>query len=445
MIEICAVGGYNEVGKNMTAIKVDNEVVILDMGLYLDKYISCRGEDDTNRLSVAELIRAGAVPDDTVIKEWRAQVKAIIPTHAHLDHVGAVPFMSNHYNAPIIGTPYTTEVINAILRDEKISLKNRIKTVNPNSRFQLSKNIEIEFINVTHSTPQTVMVAVHTKYGTILYANDYKFDSFPIIGKKTNMKRLKELGKEGKVLALILDGTRAKSESKTPSETVAREMLKDVLLGTENSRNLIIVSTFSSHIARLKSIIELGKKLNRKIMFVGRSLSKYVGAAEKIKIVNFSRTVQMLKYGKDVRRAFNKINSAPDRGKYMLVVTGHQGEPNSVLSKIASGDLPLKLHYEDQVIFSCNVIPTPMNAANREVLEEKLRESNVRIFKDLHVSGHASKEDHRDLINLVKPKHIIPAHGDILMTSALSELAVEMGYTPGVSVHVMQNGQKIFF
>ncbi len=441
MIEICAIGGYNEVGKNMTAIKVNNEVVILDMGLYLDKYINYRGEEDISKLSAAELMKVGAIPDDTIIKDWKDKVKAIIPTHAHLDHVGAVPFMANKYDVPIIGTPYTTEVIKTIIKEEKISIRNPIKTLNPNSRYALSNNIEVEFINATHSTPQTVMVALHTKEGTILYANDYKFDSFPVIGKKTNVKRLRELGKQN-VKALIVDGTRARNESKTPSETVAKELLRDVLLGTENQDNLIIATTFSSHIARLKSIIELGKKLDRKIIFLGRTLSKYTKAAENIKLVKFSNDIEILKYGNEIKKKLKKIDAAK-RNEYILVVTGHQGEPGSVLSKISTGALPLKLQHEDQIIFSCNVIPTPMNIANRGMLEYNLKQYDVRIFKDIHVSGHASKEDHRDLINIVKPENIIPAHGDLKMTSALSELASEMGYSLSKSVHVLQNGQKL--
>jgi ribonuclease J len=287
------------------------------------------------------------------------------------------------------------------------------------------------------------MVVLHTKEGKILYANDYKFDAFPVIGKTTNTRRLRELGKE-KVAALIMDCTRAREPGKTPSETVAKEMMRDVLLGTENRDNLIILSTFSSHIARLSSVLEMGKKLNRKVIFMGRSLAKYIEAAEKIRLVKFSKEAEVLKYGNEIKKRLRKIDASPQRGKYLLVTTGNQGEPNSVLSRIAIGELPLKLRRDDQVIFSCNVIPTPVNIANRDILEYKLAQKNVRIFKGIHVSGHASKEDQRDLISMVKPQHIVPAHGDIQMTSALSELASEMGYSLGKNVHLIQNGQKIW-
>ena len=249
MIDICTVGGYNEVGKNMTAVNVDGEVVIFDMGIHLESYIKYTEDEDIINVDPSELIKVGAVPDITKIEKWKDKVKAIIPTHAHLDHIGAVPYLGNNYDAPILGTPFTIAVLKTILKDEKITIKNKIRTLAPNSVFQLSKNLKVEFINMTHSTPQTVMVALHTKYGIILYANDFKFDRFPTLGEKPNFKRLKELGKKG-VLCLIVDSTYSRSCKKTPSESVAKEMLKDVLLGTGNKDKAVFVTTFSSHIAR---------------------------------------------------------------------------------------------------------------------------------------------------------------------------------------------------
>jgi ribonuclease J len=224
-----------------------------------------------------------------------------------------------------------------------------------------------------------------------------------------------------------------------PSESVAKEMLRDVILGTESEKNAIVISTFSSHLARLKSIIEFGKKLHRKILFLGRSLHKYVTAGEDIGIVNFSKDVEIVKYGKHIRKKLKLVEK--NRQKYLLVVTGHQGEPKATLSKMAKGTLKFNFKPEDHIVFSCKVIPTPTNIENRERLENDLKRFKVRIFKDIHVSGHAAREDLRDLINLVKPNHIIPAHGELKMTSALVNLATQMGYSK--NVHLMQNGQHI--
>jgi len=442
MIEICAVGGYSEVGKNMTAIKVDDEVVICDMGFFLPEIIKIQDDEEIvkGELTKKDLINHGAIPNDTVINKWKDKVKAILVTHCHLDHIGAIPYMADEYKAPIIGTPYSIEVLRQILKDEKIKIKNKLKTLNSNASLKLSKGITIEFINMTHSTPQTVMIIIHTKYGAIIYANDFKFDNHPVIGKKPNYKRLKEVGDKG-VVALIADSLYSDADMKTPSEKVARELLKDVLLGTNNKGHLVVVTTFASHIARLKSVIEFGKKLNRKIVFLGRSLNKYVTAAEKIQLVNFRKDVEIVGHASQVRKRLKQIQKNPD--KYMVVCTGNQGEPKAVLTRIAINDLPYKLKPGDHIVFSCRVIPAPINVANRTMLEEKLKAKGVRIFKDIHTSGHAAREDHRDLIHLTKPQNLIPAHGDITKLTPMAELAQDLGYTLGKDVHLLRDGQII--
>jgi len=436
-VEICTIGGYNEVGKNCTAIRVDDEVIIIDLGIHLESYIKYTQDEDVYNISANQLIKVGAVPDISVIEKWKDKVKAIIPTHAHLDHVAAIPYLGNKFNATVLCTPFTAAVLNTILKDEKINIKNEIKKLSPNAIYTISKKIRIEFINMTHSTPQTVMVAVHTPKGVVLYSNDFKFDSFPTLGKKPHFDRLRELGKKG-VLALICDSTYAETKAKTPSEGVAKEMLKEVMLGTESKNKVVIVTTFSSHLARLKSIIEFGKGMKRKILFLGRSLSKYVRAGEDVKLIDFSKDVSIIRFKRQINSELKKVQKNP--GKYLLVVTGHQGEPKAILSRMVRGELNFKFNQEDQVIFSCKVIPTKITQENREKLERALENLGVRIFKDVHVSGHAAREDLRDLINIVNPKHIIPAHGGAEMKEALADLAYEMGYKKE-KVHLQQNGE----
>lgn len=440
-IEICSLGGYSEVGKNMTAVKVDDEVVIFDMGIHLEPYIRATQEEDVVKVSREELTRVGAIPNIKPIEHWRKKVKAIILSHAHLDHIGAVPYLANQFNAPILCTPFTMHVLKAILDDDKIKLRNKIKALNVNSFYQLTKKLKIEFINMTHSTPQTVMIALHTPYGVVLYANDFKFDLFPTLGQKPNFEKLAELGKKG-VFALIVDSTYSGLAQKMPSESVAKQMLKDVMLGTDNSGKGLIVTTFSSHIARLESIVEFGKKLNRKIIFLGRSLAKYSHAAEQTGIVNFSKDAEIVSYGRQIKR---KLRDVMKHGKdrYLLVVTGHQGEPKSTLSKMINNEFKFYFDSGDSVVFSCKTIPSPTNQKNREHIEKQLKRLGVRLFTDIHTSGHAAREDLRDLIKLVEPKHIIPAHGEVKMLSAMKELASELGYKPGKSVHLMSNGHRI--
>jgi ribonuclease J len=436
-IEICTIGGYNEVGKNCTAIKVDDEVIIIDMGIHLESYIKYTQDEDVYNISANQLIKVGAIPDISGIEKWKDKVKAIIPTHAHLDHVGAIPYLGNKFDAPVLCTPFTAAVLKTILEDENIKIRNDIKKLSPNAVYTVSNKIKIEFINMTHSTPQTVMVAVHTPHGVILYSNDFKFDSFPTLGKKPNFDRLRELGKKG-VVALICDSTYAETKAKTPSEGVAKEMLKEVMLGTESKDKAVIVTTFSSHLARLKSIIEFGKIMKRKILFLGRSLSKYVRAGEDVHLISFSKDANIIRFKGQINNQLKNVQKNP--GKYLLVVTGHQGEPKAILSRMVRGELNFKFNQEDQVIFSCKVIPTKITQENREKLEKALKNLGVRIFRDVHVSGHAAREDLRDLINIVKPKNIIPAHGEKNMKLALADLADEMGFKKD-KVHLQQNGQ----
>ncbi|MBI2176705.1 RNase J family beta-CASP ribonuclease [Candidatus Woesearchaeota archaeon] len=440
-VEICTVSGFDEVGRNMVAVRVDDEVIICDMGLHLENYIKVTDEgEDVVRLNREVLIKARAVPDDGLIKDWRGKVKAIIPSHAHLDHLGAIPYLAHHYDAPVIGTPYTIQVLKHIISDGGIQVKNRLRAVDLNGKVSISKNLQVELVNITHSTPHTVMVVIHTPHGAVVYANDFKLDDNPTLGKPPNYDRIKELGKEG-VLAAFVDSTNASIDAKTPSEKVAKDMLADVLLSQNHDGRGLIVTTFSSHIARLKSIIELGQKMGRKVVILGRSMSKYITAAEELKMVDFSGKAELVRFSAKVG---NKLRQIDRDGKehYLIICTGHQGEPKSVLSKIASGLLHFSLGPKDSIVFSCRVIPTPTNRKNRERLESLLRRTNVRIFRDVHQSGHASGQDVRYLIEMLRPRHVIPSHGERKSKEAVKHMAASLGYD-GRNVHMARDGQRI--
>ncbi|UCD03816.1 MAG: RNase J family beta-CASP ribonuclease [Candidatus Woesearchaeota archaeon] len=437
-IKIHSVGGFEEIGRNMTCVEYEDEAVILDMGLYLDKYISV--QDNSKTLTANQLIQEDAIPNPDYIRHIEKKVIGIVLSHAHLDHIGAVPWIAKRYNCPIIATPYTIEIVKSILKDHKKKLSNEFIPLNSNSSYPLSSNITIELVNVTHSLPQAAMIHVKTPEGNIVYTGDYKFDYNPIIGKRTNKKRLKQIGKEN-VLALMPDSTRADEERKTYSETVARQMLKDVLLDMETQGHGIILTTFSSHIARLKSMLELGQELGREVVFVGRSLKKYIDAAEKLKIVKFSNRAEIIPSARFAKKRLQEINKI--REKYVLIMTGNQGEPDAILTRVVKDELSFNIFPEDFVVFSCITIPTPIIQANRRVVERILHNKKARIFKDVHVSGHASREDHRDLIKILKPKHVIPCHGDMNKRASLAKLANEMGYKMNKGVHLLQNGQNI--
>ena len=440
-MEIKSIGGYSEVGKNMTAVKVGDEVVIFDIGLHIEKVLTYEGEEEPHELTTEKLQKIGAIPDISLLGDWKDKVVAIAVSHCHLDHLGAVPHLANNFpNAPIIATPYTIEILKAIQRDSDIKLKNRFVILSEDTSLDLTKDLKLEFVHMTHSTPQTVCCVLHSKEGIMIYANDFKLDNHPTIGNKPNMRRLKELGDKG-VKVLVLDSLNAEQFQKTPSEKVVREMLNDVLLGTDNHGHAIVVTTFSSHIARLNSIIQTGKRMNRKIVLLGRSLKKYTEAAEKLKIVNFSSQAQIVGSSKEAKAKLAAMNK--NRDKYLIICTGNQGEPNAMLSRMARSEVPWEFKEGDHVVFSCRVIPSPSNQANRETLEKRLRSQKVRMFKDIHVSGHAARQDMHEFIETIRPQHVIPTHGELSKLSAMVDLASEMGYKPGKTVHLIQDGQSL--
>ncbi len=435
-LEIIPIGGFSEVGRNCAAIKVDDEVVICDIGLMLDKYIEYTESDDTVDISGKKLIEVDAAPDVNILGDLRKHVVGICISHGHLDHVGALPYLAARFDADIHATPMTCEVIKNLTVRDRRPIKNRIVEHPINSRFRLTKKIEIEFIHITHSIPHTVAVTLHTPYGSVIYMNDFKIDNYPMLGQKSNLKRLKEL--RG-VKALIIDSLYAHLPEKAPSEKIAQEMLFDQVLNTDTKGRAVVITTFSSHIARLKAIVELGKRMGRKVVFLGRSMDKYLMAAQNAKIIDFSKQVKIVA-GRSQVDAWLRKNK--NLGQYLLVMTGHQGEPKAVLSRTIEQKL-LVLKPGDLVVFSCKVIPVSVNVENRNKLDDRLRQMRVRIFSDIHVSGHGAREDHRDLLYLLRPENIIPTHGGMRQLGALKDLAVkDLGYKPE-KVHILSNGQRL--
>ncbi|MFH1801229.1 MAG: RNase J family beta-CASP ribonuclease [archaeon] len=445
-MEICTVGGYEEVGKNMTAVKIEDDVFIFDAGVYLPPIIEMQERENQQVFSEKKLRSVGALPDDTMLDKigWRDKVRAIIIGHAHLDHVGGLPYLANRYpNAEILATPFTMAVLNSILEDEKIKIKNKKITVNGDSSYMVkgkSQTYKLEFISTTHSTIQSAFLALHTKEGIFFYALDFKFDNHPVIGKPTDYRKLRELGKKG-IKVLVVDSLYSGTNGRTPSERIARNLLEDAFSNVYNKNSALFVTTFSSHIARLKSIVEFGGKKNRKIVFIGRSLNKYVNCAMKVNQCSFKNKFELIKYKNQVNSFLKKVEK--DRGGYLIVCTGHQAEPGSILDRIISGETPFKFKSGDNLIFSSSVIPVPVNINARERMDKKLRKMGVRLQTDVHVSGHGTREDLHDLVSLLKPKNIIPAHGSLQQQAPMVDLATEMGYRFQETAHLSSNGKII--
>jgi len=443
-VEVIAIGGYEEVGKNMSAVKVGEDVIIFDMGIHLDR-VHIHEDTDIDRMHSLDLIERGVIPDDTLMKEVDGKVRAIVFTHGHLDHIGAVAKLAHRYEAPIIATPYTIALIERIIKGErKFSVTNPLQVLNNGEKCQISPDITLEFITATHSIPQTAIAALHTSEGIIIYANDFKFDNHQNISPPTDYSRLKELGRKG-VLALIVETTRVADEQevKTHSEKIARIMLKDIMLNSLDGREGMIVTTFSSHIERIQAICNIAEQTNRKLLLLGRSMERYGSMAEYMGILNLPETASIYGSPKSVNRAL--ANAEENRSEYILVATGHQGEPDALLPRIANGKTQFTVKNGDNVIISAPVIPNPMNIANRNLMERRLKSNKARIFTNAHVSGHAGREDHRDMIRMLNPMHIIPAHGTLEMLASYTELAEEEGYKLGNNIHILRNGQAQVF
>jgi len=445
-MKIHTIGGFNEVGKNMTVVETGDDAIILDAGIYLPAVIELQEEEiQPETYSEKKLRSIGALPDDLLLDKFglRNKIRAILLGHAHLDHIGAVPYLAYRYKAPVVGTPFTTTVLKKIMQDDKIKIPNKIKTINPNSSFVIKgkkRNYKAEFINVTHSTIQTSMIALHTPEGVVLYANDFKLDNTPVLGLPPNYTALKRIAKQG-VKALVVDSLYSGSEKKTPSEKVARALLEEVLLTIKNEKSSIFVATFSSHIARIKSIVDFAKKLDRKIYVIGRSMNKYISAAKEVNMCPFKNKIQIGSYKRQVETILKMVNK--NRENSLVICTGHQGEPGSILDRLSRKKLPFEFNQNDNIIFSSKTIPTPVNIANKGNMDKKLKKSGVRIFDEVHVSGHGGKEDLRDLISIVNPENIIPAHGSTQQLTPMIELAREMGYKAGKECHLMQDGQVL--
>src|SRR5512137_1799512 len=440
-IEVIAVGGYDEVGRNMTAVRCGKEIVVFDMGLRLDQVMIHEDAEIENMHSL-DLIQMKAIPDDTMMNTVEGTVRAIVCSHGHLDHIGAITKLAHRYNAPIVATPYTIELIRQqIAGEQKFGVNNKLFVLRSGQKYTISPTLTLEFVRMQHSIIDTVMPVLHTPHGAIVYACDFKLDRTPVIGEPPDFARFRQIGKEG-VLALIVESTNIGRKGRCPSERVARDLVRDTLTSYEDDKNAIMVSTFSSHISRVKTIAECAHEIGRKPVLLGRSMEKYAVTAEQMKLVSFPETTSVFGNRRTVDRTLRRMIKG-GKDKFLPIVTGHQGEPGSILTRIATGDTPYLLSPGDKVVFSANVIPNPMNYGQRYMVEARLRLVGARIFEDLHVSGHAYKEDHYEFVQLLQPQHIIPAHGNLKMTASYADFAGDLGYVTGSTVHLMRNGQRL--
>lgn len=446
-MEVCTVSGYEESGKNMTAVKVGEDVVIFDAGVHLPPLVKAQDNEEHFVPSETKLRNMQAIPDDKILekKGWDKKVRAIVISHAHLDHVGAIPYIAKRYpQAEILTTPFTMEFLYSLLKDENIELPNKTRKVRPNSKHQVkgkSGKLELEFIHATHSTIQCVYPVWHSEEGIFFYGMDLKMDKDPVMGSGPNYERLKELKKEG-IKCMVIDSLYSDTYRKAPSEKVARDMLEDAIYSVKDDKDsAIFLTTFASHVPRLKSMVDFGKKTGRQIVFLGRSLHKYVEAANNVNQCPFYNKIKLVKYGKQVNSMLKKIQK--NRGKYLVVCTGHQAEKGAILPRIIRGETPFEFSKDDNLIISSGVIPVEPNLTARAKMDKKIISKGINLQKDIHVSGHGSREDLRDMVETIEPENIIPAHGTLEQEMPMVELAKEMGYKTKKGIKIPADGKTI--
>ena len=308
---------------------------------------------------------------------------------------------------------------------------------------QIGEDNELEFVNVTHSIIDAINPVLHTPEGSIVYGLDKRMDETPVIGDPIDLKRFREIAREdGGVLCYIEDCTNAGKKGRTPSEAVARRHLRDVLYTMEDYEGGIVATTFSSHIARVKSLVEFAEDIGRQPVLLGRSMEKYSGTAERLDFVEFPEDLGMYGHRKSVDRTFKRIMNE-GKENFLPIVTGHQGEPRAMLTRMGRGETPYEIDDGDKVVFSARVIPEPTNEGQRYQSEKLLGMQGARIYDDIHVSGHLNREGHYQMLQALQPQHVIPAHQDMSGFSSYVNLVEDNGYTLGRDLHVTRNGQMI--
>jgi len=415
-LKVIPLGGLGEIGKNMTAIEYDDELIVIDCG------IAFPDED----MYGVDLI----IPDISYLIENESKLKGIFITHGHEDHIGAIPFILKQVNIPIYGTRLTIGLIENKLKEHGLLATTSLNIIKPRESAKFN-HLEVEFIRNTHSIADSCSLAIHTPVGIIFHTGDFKVDLTPIDNEPMDFERISELAKEG-ILLLMSDSTNVERKGYTMSERAISETFTKLF---EHATGRIIVATFASNIHRMQQIIDASKRYNRKVAFSGRSME------------NISKVATELGYlhiDDDQLVNIHNINSVAD-DELTLIVTGSQGEPMGALARIAfSNHRHIKLKPNDLFIISASPIPGNDKLIGRVINELYRKGCNV-IYKDLeavHVSGHACQEELKLILRLTHPKFFMPVHGEYRHLVHHKNLAEKVGI-PKDNIVVLSTGQVL--
>jgi ribonuclease J len=415
-VKIIPLGGLGEVGKNMTVFEQDDELVLIDAGLTFPK---------------AEMLGIDLVlPDFSYVADRADRLRAVILTHGHEDHVGALPYLLREVGThpDILGTRLTLGLVKSKLDEHGVGADANLVEVNPDDPPRDVGPFQAEFVRVTHSIPDAVAVVLRTDHGVIVHTGDFKLDMTPIDGRAADVDRLATLGREG-VALLMSDSTNAENPGTTPSEATVGPSMREII---KKAPGRVIVTSFASQIHRLQQVIDAAAANNRKVCVIGRSM---------VRNLNIARNLGYASVEDDTLIKPRALESTLPH-EVVILCTGSQGEPRSALTRIAFGDHPaVQIHPTDTVVMSSKAVPG--NEVNVYETVNRLSRMGARVLTEsnayVHVSGHGSSEELRTMLSLVQPHNFMPIHGEYRMLRAHAEIAEQTG-VPHHAVRIADNG-----
>ncbi|AGK53490.1 ribonuclease J [Bacillus sp. 1NLA3E] len=417
-LSIFALGGINEIGKNMYVIQYANDIIIVD----------CGGKFPDESLLGIDLI----IPDITYLEENQDKIRALIVTHGHEDHIGGVPFFLKKLNVPIYATRFTLGLIELKLDEHKLRRDTQLVQINSDSNLELGE-INVSFFRVSHSIPDCLGVVFHTPEGNVVHTGDFKFDLTPVNSQHSDIHKMAEIGNQG-VLVLISESTNAERSGLTPSEQIIGGHMDEAFMKADGK---IFISTFASNVNRLQQVVEASIKTNRKLALLGRSMVNVVSVAIEHGYLNVPEG--MLIEANEVDKL------APE--KVTILCTGSQGEPNAALARLASGNYrDAAIYPGDTVIFAAS--PIPGNEKDVSRIIDNLFQLGAKVVygsgssTGMHVSGHGYQEDLKLMLTLMKPTYFIPIHGEYRMLHHHRLLAESVGIEKGNTFNI-KNGDVV--
>lgn len=416
-LQVIPLGGLGEIGKNMTVVRQDTGLILIDAGMAFP-------DEETPGIDII-------LPDFTYLREHRDEFRGIVLTHGHEDHVGAVPYVLREFDVPVFGTKLTLGLVRSKLEEFGIK-KADLREVKAGGEMKFA-GFGLEFVNVNHSIPDAVSVAIRTNAGLIIFSGDYKIDLTPIEGDPIDLAHFASLGREG-VLAYFGDSTNSETPGYVPSERLVADALNEVF---EKARGRIIVASFASHIHRVNQVVEAAKRHKRLVGVAGRSMIRNVAIARELGYIDLPSS--MLVEQKD-------IGDIPD-GDIAVMMTGSQGEPLAALSRIAAGiHKTIEVGEGDTVLIAAHPIPGNQRAVARTV--DNLMKKGVDVYyspvHEVHVSGHGAQEEQKVILSLLKPKFLVPVHGEFKMLRHHAKTAMDMGIAQE-DIFILENGGRMEF